>query len=280
MSDKEAVETKKHANIHEAIHACMEDATYIQKERAKGINYSVKTESAVIKVLRPAMRKHGIIMTCSGITNYRYNEWTSSKGTLWRSVSATFEYTFHHAHSDTSMVVYALGEGADTGDKCSAKASTISKKYALLTAFLMITGDDPDYTPSDEMESTSNSSDKKAPAKKQQSTGGQKKQEKKKVEALSKEQIDKATKAMAYEIPEIEQIPEKFDFVTLGDAITEKIGRQLIKVISGHKVPNRAEFVPSTDAEKAVSNAAKYLFQLADGDGQLKALIELHESNK
>lgn len=42
------------------------------------------------------------------------------------------------------------GDGLDSGDKAPGKAMTYSDKYALLKAYKMITGDDPDQNPSDD----------------------------------------------------------------------------------------------------------------------------------
>ena len=44
--------------------------------------------------------------------------------------------------------VTTYGDGVDTQDKAPGKAMTYSDKYALLKAYKMITGDDPDQNPS------------------------------------------------------------------------------------------------------------------------------------
>lgn len=46
--------------------------------------------------------------------------------------------------------ITTYGDGLDTGDKAPGKAMTYGDKYALLKAYKIITGDDPDQTASDE----------------------------------------------------------------------------------------------------------------------------------
>lgn len=46
--------------------------------------------------------------------------------------------------------ITTYGDGLDSGDKAPGKAMTYSDKYALLKAYKMITGDDPDQNPSEE----------------------------------------------------------------------------------------------------------------------------------
>lgn len=46
----------------------------------------------------------------------------------------------------------AYGDGVDSLDKAPGKAMTYSDKYALMKAYKMLTGDDPDQNASDELE--------------------------------------------------------------------------------------------------------------------------------
>jgi hypothetical protein len=53
-------------------------------------------------------------------------------------------FKFIHAESETFVDVTTTGQGSDYGDKAANKALTIAKKYALLGALLIITGEDAD----------------------------------------------------------------------------------------------------------------------------------------
>ena len=50
-----------------------------------------------------------------------------------------------------TLDVESFGRGLDTGDKGFGKASTYARKYALLNAYKIATGEDPDEHPSQEM---------------------------------------------------------------------------------------------------------------------------------
>lgn len=59
--------------------------------------------------------------------------------------------------------VTSLGKGVDTGDKGFGKASTYARKYALLNAYKIATGEDPDKEPSQNL-TTENEMSKKEKA--------------------------------------------------------------------------------------------------------------------
>ena len=142
-------------NIHTAMLAIMNEVSYIQKERSKDVGYTLKTENSVIQATRPSMLKHGVYMYPVGVKDVAHSQFEAGKyKNIWNRIVATHVYRFVHAESDTFIDVEVLGDGADTGDKAGNKSMTTSKKYALLEAFLLETGDDPDATPSNEMTRT------------------------------------------------------------------------------------------------------------------------------
>lgn len=53
--------------------------------------------------------------------------------------------------TDEFIDITSYGDGIDTQDKAPGKAMTYSDKYALLKAYKMITGDDPDQNASEEI---------------------------------------------------------------------------------------------------------------------------------
>jgi hypothetical protein len=76
---------------------------------------------------------------------------TKSKATAFNRVFA-FTWQITHAPSNTHTIVSSIGEGTDYGDKSANKAMTAGLKYALRQSLVIETGDDPDYTSSDEFE--------------------------------------------------------------------------------------------------------------------------------
>lgn len=55
-----------------------------------------------------------------------------------------FTWRFSDGESGESCTIQSVGEGSDTHDKGAPKAQTAAMKYALLMAFLVPTGDDPE----------------------------------------------------------------------------------------------------------------------------------------
>jgi hypothetical protein len=55
-----------------------------------------------------------------------------------------FTWTLTDGESGETISFQSIGTGADSGDKAAYKAATGALKYALLTGFLIPTGDDPE----------------------------------------------------------------------------------------------------------------------------------------
>ena len=144
----------EHKNIHEAMNAVMqsEHVGYVKKERKAGLNYSFAGESALIAAVRPEMVENGIVMTVAKISDLRTETFLTSKGKSMNRVILTGTVRFTYAPTGDAIEVVAVGEGADIGDKATAKAMTSMYKYALRQSFCIETGDDPDKTPSEKQE--------------------------------------------------------------------------------------------------------------------------------
>lgn len=76
-------------------------------------------------------------------------------GTIQRSTKQFMRietvYRFVNVEKPDEFIdITTYGDGLDSGDKAPGKAMTYSDKYALLKAYKMITGDDPDQNPSDD----------------------------------------------------------------------------------------------------------------------------------
>lgn len=71
----------------------------------------------------------------------------TAKGGTMTTVDLITTWTLTDAESGESIEIQSFGAGADGGDKYSGKASTSAMKYALLTGFLLSTGDDSELGP-------------------------------------------------------------------------------------------------------------------------------------
>jgi hypothetical protein len=98
----------------------------------------------------------------------------NAKGVTITTTTIDLRVTWTITDGDTgeSMTIQSMGSGADRGDKYTPKAMTASMKYALLTGFLMPTGDDPEISNSEERGSHTRTVRAPALAAPQQPTGG------------------------------------------------------------------------------------------------------------
>jgi len=134
----------EHKNIHEAINAVMQEVGYVKKSRAANLNYSFAGEAALISALRPAMVENGIYMAVEEIKKVTRENYTTKSGTAMVNTLLEAVVRLTHAPSGTFILVTALGEGSDAGDKSANKAMTGAYKYAMRQTFCIETGDDPD----------------------------------------------------------------------------------------------------------------------------------------
>lgn len=119
----------------------------VEKIPKRGINehygYTYATEADVVEHVRQelARRKVFLLPSVQGVTE---REVVTRKGNKEIVTTVKVEYTFHDAESGETLAFTMLGSGQDAGDKGVYKALTGSIKYALMKAFLIPTGDDPE----------------------------------------------------------------------------------------------------------------------------------------
>lgn len=140
----------KHATLAEAMHAIMWECGYLQKASADKLKYRVVTERQVNEQVRPLLLKHGVLVlphSIDKLVEMQY-EVTDNYGKTVTWHRQEFQYTFKFKHVDSPEfeLVPAIGEANNNGDKGSNSCATIAQKYAILKAFYMETGDDPDLT--------------------------------------------------------------------------------------------------------------------------------------
>ena len=144
--------TEAKGNIGKAILNVMGEVGYVVKEAKGGLPYTFASEAGLIKALRPAMIEAGIFCYVSDIVEIHQDSFTTKSGAVMNHVLAHGRVTFVHPQSKSEILVHAMGEGMDAGDKAGNKAATGLLKYALRQTFLIETGDDPDASAISEME--------------------------------------------------------------------------------------------------------------------------------
>lgn len=154
------MENKSSLNIYERLSLITHELTGVQKnlevQVTKTGKYRAVGELDVLKAVRPLEEKHRVY-------SYPYSREIVDSGTL-ESVDYNgnvkkqlFEriktiYRFVNLDNTAEFVdIVSYGDGIDNGDKSVGKAMTYADKYALLKAYKIMTGDDPDQFASEDL---------------------------------------------------------------------------------------------------------------------------------
>ena len=120
----------------------MEAVGYVAKTGTNSAQgYKFVQASAVADKVREQLVKFNVSMTPTSIDVISEGLTPSGKQTL---LTLRFTWTLTDGDSGETLSFQSVGTGADSGDKAAYKAATGALKYALLTGFLIPTGDDPE----------------------------------------------------------------------------------------------------------------------------------------
>lgn len=140
-----------HKSLAHALLAVMEDVTHVQKEASKGLSYTFASEVAIVTAIREAFIRHGLVIMPTSASVAFSEMYQTAKGGQMNRVIVEMRYKLIHADSGQFEALGMIGEAADAGDKATPKACTIAYKYVLRQLDLLVTGEDPDRTPSHEV---------------------------------------------------------------------------------------------------------------------------------
>lgn len=122
-------------------------------------SYKAVGEADVLEAVKPAEEKYGVysypveseIVESGTITSESVNNGQVKK-TERQYMRLRRVYRFVNVDKPEEYVeVATYGDGLDSGDKAPGKAMTYADKYALLKAYKITTGDDPDQKASEPM---------------------------------------------------------------------------------------------------------------------------------
>jgi len=120
----------------------MEAVGYVAKTGTNSAQgYKFVQASAVADKVREQLVKYNVSMTPTAIDVISEGLTPSGKQAL---LTLRFTWTLTDGESGETISFQSIGTGADSGDKAAYKAATGALKYALLTGFLIPTGDDPE----------------------------------------------------------------------------------------------------------------------------------------
>jgi hypothetical protein len=131
--------------IGDKLSAASADLAYLQKDKESPMKYSYVSEAAVKAAVNPVLVKHGLFIagTTYELLQFSFGENAKNQNVCMCLVRATVII----GDTDTNSVVsyQGLGIAVDKGDiKTVMKAEAAALKYALTSAFLISTGDDPE----------------------------------------------------------------------------------------------------------------------------------------
>lgn len=135
---------EKQKTLVKKLSEVMQEVKYIQKRgHNKFHNYKYATESDVAEKVREALAERSVIMI-PNVKEHTTREHINAKGKTEYIASVVMEFKFIDGESGEEISFHSVGEGQDAGDKAVYKAITGAQKYALMKAFMIPTGDDPE----------------------------------------------------------------------------------------------------------------------------------------
>ncbi len=117
--------------------------------------YKAVSESVILSVVKPLEEKYGIYSypVSRAIVDSNLVTTKDSRGNEKTQFYERIEtiYRFVDIDNPTDYIeITSYGDGIDNGDKSVGKAMTYADKYALMKAYKIVTGDDPDKVASEE----------------------------------------------------------------------------------------------------------------------------------
>lgn len=148
-------------NIYEKLAAITAELNAVAKNLKVGEGrsaYKAVGEADVLAAVKPMEEKYKVysypvsrrIVDSDVITTKKVYQGQESESSKFFMRVETV-YRFVNTEKPEEFVdVTTYGDGVDSGDKAPGKAMTYGDKYALLKAYKIITGDDPDQTASED----------------------------------------------------------------------------------------------------------------------------------
>lgn len=144
-------------NIYEKLSAISLEITNVAKNLSVTVgkgSYKAVGEADVLAAVRPIEAKHRVYSYPVGrrILESGVIESTKYDGTIQKQNLRIIEVTYRFVNMDNPeeyVDIISYGDGIDSGDKAPGKAMTYADKYALLKAYKIITGEDPDQEASE-----------------------------------------------------------------------------------------------------------------------------------
>lgn len=148
-------------NIYKKMSAITAELTAVAKNLNVGIGktaYKAVGEADVLAAVKPLEEKHGvysypysrkIVEADLVTTTSEYEGKVTEKTNRYLRIETVYRFV-NIDNPEEYIDITTYGDGIDSQDKAVGKAMTYSDKYALLKAYKIITGEDPDQFKSEE----------------------------------------------------------------------------------------------------------------------------------
>lgn len=164
-------------NIYEKLSKITDELSTVAKNLEVGVGqnkYKAVGEADVLRAVKPLEAKYGVysypfsrqIIESGVIENESVDKYTKEK-VVKKSLFERIETVYRFVNTEKPeeyIDITTYGDGIDSQDKSVGKAMTYADKYALLKAYKIITGEDPDQNASEDLNGAST---KKAPLSQQ-----------------------------------------------------------------------------------------------------------------
>lgn len=152
----------KKLNIYEKMSLITEEMGVVEKnlkvQVTKSNSYQAVSERDILDTVKPLEKKYRVysfpvdrkvIDNDILVKEVEYNGAVTKTNTLYMRLEITYRF-INIDNIEEFIDIKTYGDGLDTGDKAPGKAMTYGDKYALMKAYKISTGDDPDKDPSPE----------------------------------------------------------------------------------------------------------------------------------
>ena len=149
----------KTMNIYERLSAISYELTTVAKNLEVGVGqskYKAVGEADVLRAVKPLEAKYRVYSypVQRSIIESGEIESTNAKGEVKKSLFERMEVIYRFINIDNPkeyIDITTYGDGIDSQDKSVGKAMTYADKYALLKAYKIVTGEDPDQDASEDL---------------------------------------------------------------------------------------------------------------------------------
>lgn len=153
-------------NIYEKLLTIANELETVAKNLKVGTGdnaYKAVGEADVLKAIKPLELKYKVysypyhrVIVESGVLENEYVDFKTHEKVIKKNLYERIETTYRFINIEAPeeyIDIVSYGDGIDSQDKSVGKAMTYADKYALMKAYKMVTGDDPDQNPSQPLKS-------------------------------------------------------------------------------------------------------------------------------